>query len=86
MPGGFKAFMRLPAAIGQSIQTRSSLPQKIDPEIAEPLSWTLQFFIPFSLFEPCIGPLGQPKGQVWRGNFSSAPMKPPTRTGPPGRR
>jgi hypothetical protein len=66
---GFKDFFRLPAGLGRRVRVQSSLPQRVDPEIAEPVTWTLQFFIPFSLFEQRIGPLAEPAGQVWRGNF-----------------
>ena len=67
---GFKGFVKVPAGIGQTILTRSSLPPRIEPEITEPVVWTLSFFIPFTLFEHYIGPLGAlKKGQVWRGNF-----------------
>jgi hypothetical protein len=68
-PHGLKEFTRVPASIGQTIQTRSSLPRRIDPEITTPVLWTLRFFIPFALFEHYLGPLGAPSGQVWRGNF-----------------
>jgi hypothetical protein len=68
-PNGFKQFTKLPADIGRTIQARSSLPQRVEPEIAEPLVWALRFFIPFALFERYLGPLGEVKGQVWRGNF-----------------
>jgi hypothetical protein len=66
---GFKAFARVPAQLGKTIQAWSSLPQQVDPEIAAPVLWTLRFFIPFALFEHYAGPLGQVEGQEWRGNF-----------------
>jgi hypothetical protein len=66
---GFKEFVKVPAAIGRAIQARSSLPQRVDPEIAAPVVWRLSFFIPFALFEHYLGPLGAPAGQTWRGNF-----------------
>ncbi|HOX56388.1 MAG TPA: carbohydrate-binding family 9-like protein [Candidatus Paceibacterota bacterium] len=68
-PEGFKEFTRVPAEIGQRIQARSSLPQRIDPEITAPVLWTLRFFIPFSLFGQYLGALGAASGQEWRGNF-----------------
>ena len=68
-PEGFKEFIKVPAGIGQTIRTRSSLPQRVDPEIAAPLVWTLGFFIPVALFEHYLGPLGTLSGQAWRGNF-----------------
>jgi hypothetical protein len=66
---GFKEFVKVPAAIGQTIQTRTSLPPRVEPELKEPVVWTLGFFIPFALFEYYLGPLGKLAGQVWRGNF-----------------
>ncbi|HOC56843.1 MAG TPA: carbohydrate-binding family 9-like protein [Verrucomicrobiota bacterium] len=68
-PDGFKEFIKVPAELGQSIQARSSLSQVIDPEITTPVLWTLQFFVPFGLFEHYLGPLGAIPGQAWRGNF-----------------
>ena len=68
-PGGFKEFVRLPIEIGRQIQIRSSLPKIVDPEIADPIEWTLQFFIPFSVMEHYVGSLTEAKNQSWRGNF-----------------
>ena len=68
-PEGFKEFTRLPAELGRTVAVRSSLPRVIEPERVEPVTWTLQFFIPFALFEHYIGPLGPLAGQTWRGNF-----------------
>jgi hypothetical protein len=66
---GLKEFTRLPEKIGSLVRVRSSLPRTIEPEIAEPLAWTLQFSIPLSVFEGYLGPLGLLAGQRWRGNF-----------------
>jgi hypothetical protein len=68
-PGGFKKFTRLPAEIGQRIEVWSSLPAVVDPEIVELLTWQLNFFAPFDVFEHYTGPLGEARGQRWRGNF-----------------
>ncbi len=66
---GFKEFIKVPCEFGLSIQVISSLPKRVEPEIAEPVVWTLAFSIPFTLFEHYLGGLGTLKGQVWRGNF-----------------
>ncbi len=68
-PDGFKEFTRVPGKLGQTIRAWSSLPPRVDPEIAAPVEWTLRFFIPFALFEHYVGPLGAMPGQAWRGNF-----------------
>jgi len=66
---GFKEFAPVPWEIARGVQVRSSLPRTVEPEITEPVTWTLQFFIPFALFEKLLGPLGEIAGQTWRGNF-----------------
>jgi Carbohydrate-binding family 9 len=68
-PDGFKQFTKLPPSVGRTIQARSSLPQRIDEEIVQPVVWTLRFFIPFALFGGYIGPVAGKPGEVWRGNF-----------------
>ncbi|HEY3863007.1 MAG TPA: carbohydrate-binding family 9-like protein [Verrucomicrobiae bacterium] len=69
VPGGFKKSTRLPPEIGLRIKVRSSLPKIVDPEIAEPVEWQLNFFAPLDVFEHYCGPLGGLRGQRWRGNF-----------------
>lgn len=66
---GFRKFTPLPAEEGRAILVRSSLPKTIDPEVKEPLSWELNFFIPFAVWEKYVGPLGGMSGQSGRGNF-----------------
>ncbi|HVM48357.1 MAG TPA: carbohydrate-binding family 9-like protein [Candidatus Acidoferrum sp.] len=68
-PDGFKEFTKLPASIGGRIQVRSSLPPRIEPEITEPVVWTLAFYAPFELFEAYVGALEPVSGQAWRANF-----------------
>jgi hypothetical protein len=70
LPGGaLKEFVRLPADLGRTITVHSTLPKRIEPEIADPIAWELCFFIPFAVLETFIGPLGNIPGQTWRGNF-----------------
>lgn len=68
-PEIFKQFTRVPWEIARGVQVHTSLPRTVEPEITEPVTWTLQFSIPFALFEKFIGPLGTIAGQTWRGNF-----------------
>jgi len=46
-----------------------SLPSVVEPEIGQPITWVLEFSFPISLLEAYVGPLGNPSGQVWRGNL-----------------
>ena len=66
---GFKAFVRIPPSVGGLIEVRSSLPPRVEPEIVGPIEWSLRFFIPFTVLEKFVGPLGEVAGQTWRGNF-----------------
>ncbi len=66
---GLKKFTPLPAELGRAIQIRSSLPESVEPELAEAVSWELNFFMPFAVLEKFTGPLGGMGGQTWRGNF-----------------
>lgn len=66
---GFKKFTRLPPEVGCRIQVKSSLPKIIDPEIADPVRWQINFLVPFKVLEEYVGPLGEVRGQDWRGNF-----------------
>lgn len=51
------------------IDIKPSLPQIIDPEITEPVTWTLEYRIPLAMLEK-YSPVTRPaKGVTWRGNF-----------------
>jgi hypothetical protein len=53
----------------KEMKIRHSLPSRIEPEITEPCEWTIEYNIPFSLFEQ-YGLLSRPlAGQIWRANF-----------------
>lgn len=68
-PQGLKKFRPLPEEDGGKIQVRSSLPNTVDPELREPVSWEVNFFIPFAVLEKYTGSLGGMGDQTWRGNF-----------------
>jgi hypothetical protein len=68
-PEGFRQYSRLPETTARQVQVRTSLPRRVDPEIPEPVDWSLQFHIPFGLLEDYVGRLGTVAGQTWRGNF-----------------
>lgn len=70
---GFKEFLLLPPEDGRRVRVYASLAQHgpglVSPEITEPVTWFLEFFIPFGLFEKYTGSLGSLSGQVWSANF-----------------
>ncbi len=68
-PDGFAAFTRLTEEDGSLVGVRSSLPRVVEPEVRDPLEWELAFFIPISLLEKYVGPIGPLGGQNWRANL-----------------
>src|SRR5882672_12159576 len=56
--GKLKEYVKVPIELGRTIQVRSSLPDRVEPEIVDRMIWTLRFFVPFSFFEHFVGSLG----------------------------
>jgi hypothetical protein len=52
-----------------AIRIHHSLPERIDPEIAAPTTWTLGAFIPWTVFEAALGDVRPRPGVSWRANF-----------------
>ncbi len=46
-----------------------SLPKIVEPELVDPIVWTVEYQIPFTLFEKYFGSVRSSSGAVWRGNF-----------------
>lgn len=69
VPGGFKDFTPLPEEEGRQVAIYHSMPPRVEPEIAVPTEWVLEFFIPFALLEKYVGPVSPVRGQEWRANF-----------------
>ena len=67
--GGFRDFAEIPKEDGRRVRIDHSMPKIIEPEIIEPATWFLKFYIPFGLLETYVGPIGSVSGQKWRANF-----------------
>jgi hypothetical protein len=65
----FAERVMLPLADGAQVAVYPALQPVIDPEVTTPVTWTLGFFIPFSLLQKYAGDLGDVHGQAWTGNF-----------------
>jgi hypothetical protein len=52
-----------------TIRVFHSLPKMVPVEIAEPVEWTLEYFLPYALMERYVGPLESPLSRRWRANF-----------------
>lgn len=68
-PGGFKKFTKLTDQQLGQVKVLHTLPGQVEPEIAEPIHWSLAYAIPRSLIEAYVGPTGPWAGQSWRANF-----------------
>jgi hypothetical protein len=67
--GVLAASTPLAAEQGRQVAIRSTLPPVVDPEIESEVDWELAFFIPSSLLEAYVGPIGPLAGQEWRANL-----------------
>ena len=54
-PDGFARFTRVRPEQTAGMQVYHSLPARVDPEIREPVVWSLEYSIPLSLFAAYIG-------------------------------
>lgn len=53
----------------KKIQIKASLPRVVDPEITEPVTWTMSFKIPLSMLEKYTNVVRPKPGVSWRANF-----------------
>jgi len=67
--GELMAAKRLRPDDGRLVELRSTLPARVEPEVAKPVDWQLAFFIPLAVVERYVGALGPLGGQSWRGNL-----------------
>ncbi|HMK61085.1 MAG TPA: carbohydrate-binding family 9-like protein [Dissulfurispiraceae bacterium] len=66
---GFREFVCIAEDDARCVAAYHSLPDVVDPEILVPVTWTLEFFIPFTLLRKYAGPLGELQDGEWRANF-----------------
>src|SRR5512145_441995 len=66
--GRLQGFTPLTPEDDRQIRRYASLPKIVEPEIETPLTWLLEFALPFSVLEKYAGPQGEIKGQIWRAN------------------
>lgn len=61
-------------ADGATIRTATTLPKIVEPELAEPTDWALEYHVPWALFESYFGAstpgvVTPSAGTTWRANF-----------------
>ncbi|HQC52107.1 MAG TPA: carbohydrate-binding family 9-like protein [Lentisphaeria bacterium] len=66
---GFVDYSAVDEACGRLLTVKTTLPERIDPEIDRPLTWYAQFVIPVAALEPYCGKIGALGKRTWRGNF-----------------
>lgn len=64
-----KEFKKISAEDIEKIEIAHSLPTTVDPEITEPVTWTLEYRIPIDLLIKYSNVTKPKPGNFWRGNF-----------------
>ena len=59
----------VPRRLAKGVKIFHSMPETVEPEVADPVVWNVAYFIPFETLEAYLGDLGNPAGQTWRANF-----------------
>ncbi len=54
---------------GETIQMAATLPKIVEPELTEPTQWSVEYHVPWTLFEKYFEVKRPRAGQTWRGNF-----------------
>ena len=65
----FREKVVVPEPLIDTMRIYHSLPKTLPREIAEPVEWAVEYFVPWSLFETYAGKLEPPAQRRWRGNF-----------------
>lgn len=68
-------FVKLQASEINEIEIAHSMPKVVDPEITEPVSWTIEYRIPLSLLEKYSNVTRPKPGIVWKANFYKVASK-----------
>ena len=65
----FRKAGAVPWELASQVVIYHSMPEVVEPEVAEEVVWQLEYFIPFGLLEAYVGRLREVAGQEWRANF-----------------
>jgi len=68
-PKGLAAAEPVDAELMRRIRIYHSMPASVPEEIDRPIEWTVQYFVPFALFERYVGEIKPTLARGWRGNF-----------------
>ena len=59
----------VPWKLAKTVEIFHTLPEKVEPELPDPVVWHVEYHIPFAVFDAYLGERGAPNGQTWRANF-----------------
>jgi len=62
-------FVKLQAPDIKQIEIAHSLPSVVDPQITEPVTWTIEYRIPLSMLKKFSNVTNPAPGVIWRANF-----------------
>ena len=62
-------FVKLQASEIEQIEIAHSLPSKVDPEISEPVTWTIEYRIPLTMLSKFSNVTKPAPGVIWKANF-----------------
>jgi hypothetical protein len=65
----FRRKVEVPQSLIDTMRIHHSMPRQVSTEITEPVEWRVEYFIPYTLMEHYVGPIGEPSSRRWRGNF-----------------
>ena len=54
---------------GELIRMAATLPKIVEPELTDPTDWSVEYHVPWSLFEKYFDVAPPEPGLIWRGNF-----------------
>jgi len=68
-PNRFARWSAVSPGDAAGVRMAHSMPARVDPELAGPVSWWVEVAFPCRAMEPYCGPIGPLSGQRWRGNL-----------------
>jgi Carbohydrate-binding family 9 len=66
---GFVKYRRVDRRELRGLRVFHTLPRRVEPELPGPLTWAVEYRVPFSLFGAYLGSPPETSGASWRGNL-----------------
>jgi hypothetical protein len=67
--GGFVKYRRVERRHLRGLKVFHTLPRRVEPELAGPVDWAVEYRVPFGLFAAYLGSSPATAGAAWRGNL-----------------